>query len=162
MTQIVLLVENEDAANRMAQHVEKAWPRIWDITQRSVDAHYAEILGPFRIQPPPVSYPFVWTSVRQRAAFFATNGFGRGIPTRRTGLMVAGWGLLPVYTEMLIQVTALNRSGHEQYVTGIDQQPGHRVTGWYNSQSTAGQQGQWYAPVLAQDIVDGFWKGEGA
>jgi hypothetical protein len=30
--------------------------------------------------PGPVVYPIEWASERQRAAFFATNGFGHGIP----------------------------------------------------------------------------------
>lgn len=30
-------------------------------------------------------YPIQWDSVKQRRAFFASDGFGRGIPTRRTG-----------------------------------------------------------------------------
>lgn len=34
-----------------------------------------------------------WVSARQRRAFFATNGFGRGIPTKRTGKYNRGWTL---------------------------------------------------------------------
>lgn len=30
-------------------------------------------------------YPVTWDSARQRRAFFATNGFGHGIPYERTG-----------------------------------------------------------------------------
>ena len=30
-------------------------------------------------------YPVTWDSERQRRAFFATNGFGNGIPYKRTG-----------------------------------------------------------------------------
>ncbi len=33
----------------------------------------------------PVSYPIQWDSEKQRRAFFATNGFGNGIPYSRTG-----------------------------------------------------------------------------
>ena len=33
----------------------------------------------------PVQYPIRWDSAKQRAAFFATNGFGNGIPYERTG-----------------------------------------------------------------------------
>ena len=36
----------------------------------------------------PVTYPVKWDSERQRRAFFATNGFGRGIPYKRTGRYV--------------------------------------------------------------------------
>lgn len=36
----------------------------------------------------PVSYPIKWDSEKQRRAFFATNGFGKGIPYKRTGQTV--------------------------------------------------------------------------
>lgn len=38
----------------------------------------------------PVRYPIQWDSERQRRAFFATNGFGKGIPYRRTHAMRLG------------------------------------------------------------------------
>ena len=36
----------------------------------------------------PVQYPIRWDSERQRHAFFATNGFGHGIPYKRTSKTV--------------------------------------------------------------------------
>lgn len=36
---------------------------------------------------------FPWTTQRQKRAFFATDGFGRGIPTTRTGAIARGWQL---------------------------------------------------------------------
>jgi hypothetical protein len=39
----------------------------------------------------PVTYPVQWDSERQRRAFFATNGFGKGIPYRRTNRYRFGW-----------------------------------------------------------------------
>jgi hypothetical protein len=41
----------------------------------------------------PVRYPVQWDSERQRRAFFATNGFGKGIPYRRTNRYRLGWDL---------------------------------------------------------------------
>lgn len=38
----------------------------------------------------PVRYPINWDSPRQKRAFFATNGFGAGIPYRRTHQMRLG------------------------------------------------------------------------
>ena len=45
-------------------------------------------------QPP--TYPIKWDSVRQRKAFFATDGFGRGIPTKRTGEYTKAWKVIAV------------------------------------------------------------------
>lgn len=39
----------------------------------------------------PVRYPVQWDSERQKRAFFATNGFGKGIPYRRTNRYRFGW-----------------------------------------------------------------------
>ena len=41
----------------------------------------------------PVRYPVQWDSERQRRAFFATGGFGIGIPYRRTNRYRLGWSL---------------------------------------------------------------------
>jgi hypothetical protein len=48
-----------------------------------------------RMQEPgqPVRYPIQWDSVRQRQAYFASNGFGQGIPYRRRGRYEQGWKL---------------------------------------------------------------------
>jgi len=40
------------------------------------------------------TYPIQWDSVRQRKAFFASDGFGRGIPTRRSGEYLRGWKVI--------------------------------------------------------------------
>lgn len=39
----------------------------------------------------PIQYPVQWDSEKQRRAFFATNGFGKGIPYKRTGAYELGW-----------------------------------------------------------------------
>jgi hypothetical protein len=39
------------------------------------------------------SYPIRWDSEKQRRAYFATDGFGGGIPYRRTGEYEQGWKL---------------------------------------------------------------------
>jgi len=40
------------------------------------------------------SHPIRWVSEKQKRAFFATEGFGRGIPTRRTNEYVNAWELV--------------------------------------------------------------------
>lgn len=38
-----------------------------------------------------ITYPVNWDSVKQRKAFFASDGFGGGIPYIRTGQSASGW-----------------------------------------------------------------------
>jgi hypothetical protein len=49
-----------------------------------------------RLQKPgaPIFYPVNWDTDRQRKAFFATEGFGRGIPTGRSGDYQQGWRIV--------------------------------------------------------------------
>ena len=46
-----------------------------------------------RMQEPgkPSTSPVHWDSIRQMQAFFASNGFGGGIPYRRRGIYEKGW-----------------------------------------------------------------------
>lgn len=59
----------------------------------------------------PNYYPIKWQTAKQRRAFFATNGFGGGIPHQRTHALSQGWqgsvdsaeigGTLRVYNDSL-------------------------------------------------------------
>ena len=40
------------------------------------------------------TYPIQWDSEKQRKAYFASGGFGRGIPYTRTNAHVAGWQII--------------------------------------------------------------------
>jgi hypothetical protein len=44
----------------------------------------------------PISHPVHWDSPRQRKAFFATDGFRRGIPTRRTDEYIRAWQVIKI------------------------------------------------------------------
>ena len=56
------------------------------------------------VEGKPVRYPIDWDSPRQQRAYFATNGFGHGIPYKRTNRMVAGTKLerFPLGTHLRI------------------------------------------------------------
>lgn len=73
--------------------------------------------------------PYIWQSEKQRKAFFASDGFGAGIPTQRTGEMSAAWS----YTESNSdwgRVNIINDSGYAGFVMGNAQQDGHKQDGW--------------------------------
>lgn len=75
----------------------------------------------------PPDYPIRWKSERQRKAFFASNGFGRGIPTRRTGTYIQGWKVifrgLNVSDGVVIEL--VNPVSYSDYVGGGNAQPFH-------------------------------------
>jgi hypothetical protein len=131
--------------------------------------------------PGPVKYPIRWTSAKQRRAFFATDGFGRGIPTRRTGA-VAKWEIDVDYEEVSrierykqelivffanlnplqqnrppaalttgVIISIGNNVPYQQYVTGINQQGFHADTGWINAPVIVDTQKQ-----KAEGIIQGL------
>lgn len=80
--------------------------------------------------PGPPQYPIRWKSERQRRAFFASNGFGRGIPTQRSGALQEAWSVEVVGGQFDMDVLVDNDLPYAQYVQGDDQQPFHADTGW--------------------------------
>lgn len=80
--------------------------------------------------PGRVKYPIQWQSKKQRRAFFATNGFGRGIGAKRTGRLKAGWQVKLRYGSNEGFLTLKNDVKYAWYVSGSAQQMFHRNTGW--------------------------------
>lgn len=82
--------------------------------------------------------PVKWDSEKQRKAYFATDGFGRGIPTQRTGKYQRGW-----------KVKALGESGY----TLSNSQAGAKYIGGsaYGTGQSRIHMGRW---VLLRDATD--------
>jgi hypothetical protein len=70
--------------------------------------------------------PYIWQSEKQRKAFFATDGFGGGIPTERTHEGVNSWTM----TEVDSNWTMVKIEGGNAFVQGDWQQKGHAADGW--------------------------------
>lgn len=104
-------------------------------------------------QPGPPRYPIRWKSRRQRRAFFATKGFGRGIPTRRTGGLVAGWQVRYSKQGQLHTLTLANPVPSMQFVQGQAQQPFHKDTGWARWDTETGQ----FVKESSDAVVQGFF-----
>lgn len=85
----------------------------------------------------PVTYPVRWDSEKQRRAFFATDGFGRGIPTVRTGAYNAGYMIVRTDRGYRLE----NRLAYAKYVGGSA----------YGTQQSRIHGGRW---KLMRDIVD--------
>ena len=85
----------------------------------------------------PITYPVQWDSDKQRRAFFATDGFGAGIPTGRSGEVESAWTLVSLSNGYEIN----NSEPYASYVFGD-------ISG--NGQSLI-HQGRW---SLMADVVD--------
>lgn len=66
-----------------------------------------------------------WQSEKQRRAFFATNGFGRGIPTIRTHALSKGWKTDLKTSAVGGLFTAVNNVPYKRFVQGLQAQRMH-------------------------------------
>lgn len=74
------------------------------------------------------SNPYVWQTAKQRRAFFATNGFGAGIPSKRTDNLRFGWKAQSWGDKTKIKV--INDQEYARFVMGDAMQRGHKADGW--------------------------------
>ncbi len=98
--------------------------KVKPVLQKQVDATFGR-------DPGPVKYPIEWTSEKQRRAFFATDGFGSGIPTKRSNQLETSW-VVVVGTQLRTNlITLRNPKSYAQFVyPGSRQQRFHARTGW--------------------------------
>jgi hypothetical protein len=66
-------------------------PMIFMATKRTLAGAANEVAQIMRRPGLPVRYPIQWDSEKQRRAYFATGGFGNGIPYERTGATEQAW-----------------------------------------------------------------------
>lgn len=113
-----------------------AFPQqIADITQEVVDIAEPEVMSILTFTPPRPNRKIEWTSEKQRRAYFATDGFGNGIPYRRKGNASKGWRLFGVKTASGAQIIVRNEWDVAKYIYGqfttqSPQQRFHDITGW--------------------------------
>lgn len=98
-------------------------------------------------------YPIRWKTERQRRAFFATNGFGQGIPTRRTGNLINSYDLIISSDKDGGELILSNDNPAARFVIGDDQQPFHIDTGWEFIGITANR----LQDELTEDLIDTWY-----
>lgn len=99
-----------------------------------VQRDVVDLMAPY---PAGVKHPFKFATAKSRRAFFATNGFGRGIPTTRSNQLHDSWDtqITDRHNGSLIRV--VNLKPYSKYVYAPRQVPGHRNTGWGGDFNTA-------------------------
>ncbi len=156
-------VTNSGLVEAYAQLLEKAPDVTNTLVNRTVNDRRDGLLAAFRKEPDGVSYPIQWKSAKQRKAYFATRGFGHGIPYQRTHALVNAWRLIVVYeANRLTSIAIENDDPKRRYVTGQDQQPFHRITGWYQDQDLIDKTQAQLADEVETDLIKGFYAVEDA
>lgn len=109
-----------------------------DIAQTVFTRYQGKLIDELRHAPAKPKYPIQWQSERQRKAFFATNGFGGGIPYRRTGKLTRSWYAWVRRDGNRIDLNIANKTPYAPFVVG-DISPGrrkdpmqrmHKASGW--------------------------------
>lgn len=158
MIQLTVTVDIDNATRSLDQIRPALAATHDDVVNRIGDA----VINGLAFTPPrrrwPQDYPIEWTSERQRRAYFATNGFGAGIPYSRTGRLQDGWRL----TKNEFDVVFENPSRIGKFVFGTFDIPEadalramqrfHAITGWKPVYTTAQT---WFA-VYEREIRRGF------
>ncbi len=90
-----------------------------------------------------VTYPIAWDSERQRRAYFASEGFGGGIPSRRTGEYQRGWMIRrnPGGGNVQVGYSLINPVKHARHVAGSA----------YGEGQSSIHRGRW---VLVRDVLE--------
>lgn len=77
-------------------------------------------------EPEGPRYPIQWKSAKQRKAYFASNGFGKGIPYKRDHALARGWKTsLQLTTRKASSFAVFNDEDFAQFVQGEHAQPFH-------------------------------------
>ena len=124
--------------------------RDFGIRRREVDQKALKFL---RFQPATPHYPIVWQTEKQRRAFFATKGFGRGIPTQRTGKLQESWAVNLATNEIGGVLTFDNSAPYSIYVQGDIMQNMHIASGYHNVDDGVEQ----FIPEYVLTLEDSFY-----
>jgi hypothetical protein len=121
-----------DKALRQVQHNLETLRKRWQIAmqQQAGERLAGRALAKLKTIPGKPHHPIRWSSERQRKAYFASDGFGGGIPSRRTGSTVDEWTAGFEQTSAGGLVVLSNFNPAVRYLQGVDAQPFHIDTGW--------------------------------
>lgn len=134
---------NIDVLEAIADQARKMPGLMQTAYNRALRPLKRDMLAELKVKPPALGnddYPLDWETPRQMRAFFATRGFGKGIPTQRTDDLINSYMLEIIFNEQsggILQLT--NDSPHAEYVVGDNAQRMHVAHGWVQ-----------YAPVVAK------------
>lgn len=130
MTIRVDVMVDQDVLDAIAETARESPRRMSKAYKKRVKRLRQQLLDELRQYPGKVKYPFRWKSERQRRAFFATDGFGFGIPYVRTNALKDGWTTHIRDQQNSVIFDVVNNAEYSRFVVGDDAQPGHIATGW--------------------------------
>lgn len=111
------------------------------------------------IYPPESDEPFEWSSERQRRAYYATDGFGKGIPYRRTHELMYSGSFQVDKKYSSLYITYENTAPYSQYVIGnFTQIIGHVARGWKPVNTFVVNKGPEITSIFQRGVMDAWEK----
>jgi len=122
---------NEEQLAKLKVKLEKYPPFVIEEGLNSVNTFLNS--DPFKMSmyPPESNEPFLWSSEKQRRAYFATDGFGKGIPYRRTNEIANSGEFVVEKKYSSLYISYQNAAPYFKWVQGqFSQIIGHITRGW--------------------------------
>lgn len=133
--------------DKMIAHLDRIEREVQSIGKGVLSEIRDELYDELADEPPRRNYPqdydnskLDWTSERQRKAYWATDGFGAGIPFKRSGKMSRSWKITGKARGANFDIEVKNSSKGARYTVGTlspdlrraeqSQQGFHKRTGW--------------------------------
>lgn len=135
---------DDDVLDAIADTAKQSPKLMHTAMRRNMRRLATRLLKPLKKEPPVWRGKRRWKSEKQRRAYFATNGFGAGIPYVRTHGLVRAWRVeFKNNTPASGVITLVNDTHAAQFVQGDFAQPMHLDSGWPQA-----------APVVAKGRED--------
>lgn len=151
----VTIRPDPDTLTALQDAIDTAPQAVRTFANRSILPRYrARIVRELSKYPPKPKYPLRWQSARQRRAFFASNGFGKGIPYQRTGNLGKSWQVSSKALGEGMSITTENTAPYAQYVVGSFQQTFHADTGWVKADPALAK----IQDAMTEEIIDLYFQ----
>jgi hypothetical protein len=85
------MISITSTVNRAWQILNRFAAKFPNGTMRVLEATAKRVQKRMNVEGDEITYPVNWDSAKQRRAWFATNGFGKGIPYQRTFGSASTW-----------------------------------------------------------------------
>lgn len=141
--QAVTIKPSDDIFEAFAEQMRQTPNLVKTAVNRQASKARSKLLPKLREEPPDPTYPLRWKTEKQKRAFFATDGFGRGIGAPRTHDISQGWKV-EINNRDFVSIDVFNTNPATIFVEGDEQQPFHIDTGWI------------FAPQIISDAWDAF------
>jgi hypothetical protein len=128
----VQILPRDDVIEALSEQMQKTPKLLETALKRNARRFKSQLLQKLSVEPGKPDYPLRWASEKQRRAFFATDGFGRGIGADRTHELSQGWRA-DIKGNAFFSLDIYNTQDYARFVVGDDKQPFHIDTGWMDA-----------------------------